>query len=36
MYSLSLEYDGCGVGRILLNDFIIGLDCPTEDLAFVI
>jgi len=36
VYSLSLEYDGCGVGRILLNDFIIGLDCPPEDLAFVI
>ena len=36
MYSLSLEYDGCGVGRILLSDFIIGLDCPPEDLAFVI
>jgi hypothetical protein len=36
VYSLSLEYDGCGVGRILLDDFIVCLDCPPEDLAFVI
>lgn len=36
VYSLSLEYDGCGVGRMLLKDFIIGLDCPPEALAFII
>ncbi|KAI9513291.1 hypothetical protein F5148DRAFT_1157495 [Russula earlei] len=36
VYSLSLEYDGCGVGRILFNDFVLGLDCPPDDLDFVI
>ncbi|KAI0005115.1 hypothetical protein BJV74DRAFT_807040 [Russula compacta] len=36
IYSLSLEYDGCGVGRILFSDFIVGLDCPPEDMDFVI
>ncbi|KAI9447931.1 hypothetical protein H4582DRAFT_1802679, partial [Lactarius indigo] len=36
VYSLSLEYDGCGVGRVLFSDFIVNLDCPPEHLNFVL
>jgi hypothetical protein len=36
MYSLSLEYDGCGVGRVLFSDLIVSLDCPPEQLSFVL
>ncbi|KAI0307065.1 hypothetical protein B0F90DRAFT_1622424, partial [Multifurca ochricompacta] len=36
VYNLSLEYDGCGVGRILFSNFIVNLDCPPEHLSFVI
>ncbi|KAH9965827.1 hypothetical protein BC827DRAFT_1180201 [Russula dissimulans] len=36
VYSLSLEYDGCGVGRTLFSDFVLGLDCPPEHMDFVI
>ncbi|KAI0268153.1 hypothetical protein BC834DRAFT_678804 [Gloeopeniophorella convolvens] len=35
-YSLSLEYEGNGIGRVLFNDYILRLDCPPEDLDFVI
>ncbi|KAI9467117.1 hypothetical protein BJY52DRAFT_48304 [Lactarius psammicola] len=36
VYSLSLEYDGCGVGRVLFSDFIVSLDCPPEHLNFIL
>jgi hypothetical protein len=36
VYSLSLEYDGCGVGRVLFSDLIVTLDCPPEHLTFVL
>ncbi|KAH9049679.1 hypothetical protein EDB84DRAFT_1644041 [Lactarius hengduanensis] len=36
VYSLSLEYDGCGVGRVLFSDLIVSLDCPPEHLNFVL
>jgi len=36
VYSLSLEYDGCGVGRVLFGDVVVGLDCPPEHMDFVI
>ncbi|KAH9060934.1 hypothetical protein EDB87DRAFT_1723587 [Lactarius vividus] len=36
VYSLSLEYDGCGVGRVLFSDFIVSLDCSPEHLNFVL
>ena len=36
IYSLSLEYDGGGVGRVLFSDLIVSLDCPPENLNFVL
>jgi hypothetical protein len=36
VYSLSLEYDGGGVGRVLFSDLIVSLDCPPEQLSFVL
>jgi len=36
VYSLSLEYDGCGVGRMLFSDLIVSLDCPPEHINFVL
>jgi len=36
VYSLSLEYDGFGVGRVLFSDLIVTLDCPPEHLTFVL
>jgi len=36
VYSLSLEYDGCGVGRVLFSDLTVSLDCPPEHLSFVL
>ncbi|KAI0053715.1 hypothetical protein FA95DRAFT_479976 [Auriscalpium vulgare] len=36
MYSISLEYDGHGVGRVLFSDLLLRLDCPVAEIAFVI
>ena len=36
VYSLSLEYDGGGVGRVLFSDLIVTLDCAPEHLSFVL